>query len=85
MAQRLKGLPARTKYRWDEWVDGSAWAIHKDEDYNISTANMQITLHMRAKSESKQRDTTIRVETVSISREEDGREGLAFQFYEEEE
>lgn len=85
MAQRLKGLPVRHKYRWDDWVDGEAWAIYKDEDYSISTTNMQITLHMRAKAETKRRDSTIRVETVSITREEDGREGLAFQFYEEEE
>lgn len=82
MAQRLKELPARTKYPWDDWVDGGAWAIFKDDDYTIPTANMQITLHMRAKSESKQRSASIRVETVSIT--EKSREGLAFRFYEEE-
>lgn len=77
--------PRRRKYPWEDWTDGAQWIIYKDEDYTISTYNMQISLHGRAKTEK------LKVSTRSFTeRERDAhgklseREGLMFQFYTDE-
>lgn len=76
----------RGKYPWAEWTDGAQWMIYRHEDYKISTYNMQISLHGRARSES------LKVSSRSfVDRAPDAqgfihqREGLMFQFYKEEE
>lgn len=81
MTERRRG-----KYPWQEWTDGAQWMIYRGEDYKISTYNMQISLHGRAKAEGlkvssrsftdRRRDAQGFIESV---------EGLMFQFYNEEE
>jgi hypothetical protein len=36
------------KYPWQVWTDGSIWQIRQGDDYDISTQNMQVNLHVRA-------------------------------------
>lgn len=80
MTERRRG-----KYPWDDWTDGAQWMIYRGEDYAISTYNMQISLHGRAKSQG------LKVSSRSFldrSPDEVGlmttREGLMFQFYAEQ-
>jgi hypothetical protein len=62
------------RYPWAEWEDGSVWEIRQGVDYDVSTENMRINLHMRADLALKS------VETRKL-RDEAG-EGLVFQFTE---
>ncbi len=77
MARRLQKFPGGPtpgvrRYPWDEWTDGSAWEIRRGEDYDASTENMRVNLHMRA-------DTLgMKVRTKKV-RDQQG-EGLVFQF-----
>lgn len=73
---------SRTKYPWSDWTDGAQWLIYRGEDYLISTGNMQISLHARARTQK------LRVSSRSFtdrSPDEHGfvqeRDGLMFQFY----
>lgn len=79
--ERIEGFtfkgPGRSKYPWNEWTDGATWRIRQNSDYTISTANMQISLHMRARSKS------LSVQTEKFT-DHDG-EGLVFQFTPNEE
>lgn len=73
------------KYPWSDWTDGSQWVIYRGEDYAISTYNMQISLHGRAKNQDK----TVKSESF-MERHADAqgfirtREGLIFQFFDKE-
>lgn len=78
-AQRLGAFefqsakPAR-RYDWPAWTDGSVWQIEQGEDYDVSTENMRVNLHTKAKQiGAKVRTTVFREGDV---------EGLRFQFYE---
>lgn len=70
---------ARTqpKYPWVVWTDGRLHTIYKGEDYDISTYNMQISLHGRARHQK------LKVQTSSFS--DNGTEGLVFRFKENHE
>jgi hypothetical protein len=48
MAERITAIaernPSRGRppiYPWDEWTDGSAWRIRRDEDFEVSARVMQ--------------------------------------------
>src|SRR3954454_17418294 len=78
MAKRLESFPGDVpsgarRYPWTEWTDGSVWEIRRGEDYDASTENMRVNLHMRAESDLK------KVRTRKV-RDERG-EGLVFQFF----
>lgn len=66
----------KTKYPWPDWTDGEQHTIYRGQDYSIPTINMQISLHGRAKTQS------LKVATRSIP---GARDGLIFEFYEEDE
>lgn len=70
----------RRRYPWGEWTNGDQWKIVQDEDYWISTLNMQISLHGRARKQG------LKVNSKSFKRQTvDGiQEGLIFQFHEED-
>jgi len=79
MARRLSHFPAvdgpgaPRRYPWIEWTDGSVWEIRQREDYDVSTENMRVNLHMRADAEA------VKVRTKKIT---DARgQCLVFQFY----
>src|SRR5690242_2906035 len=78
MATRLERFPddgsggQQQKYPWDEWTDGGTWQIRQNEDYDISTENMRVNLHMKASSQAR------KVKTKKFSDEKG--EGLIFQF-----
>jgi hypothetical protein len=83
MAHRLDAfpgdaqVPSPRKYPWDEWADGSPWEIRRGEDYDVTTENMRVNLHMKAESLLRK---------VRTRKFHDGRgEGLIFQFVESEE
>lgn len=65
------------KYPWGEWTDGGAWEIRRGQDYEVTTENMRVNLHMRASSEAR------KVRTKKVTDTEG--EGLVFQFLPSEE
>jgi hypothetical protein len=69
--------PAPRRYPWAEWTDGSVWEIRRGEDYDVSTENMRVNLHMKA-DQSVQK-----VRTKKVRDEQQG-EGLVFQFFDPE-
>jgi hypothetical protein len=73
-----RGGGAAQKYAWDAWLDGSTWEIRQGEDYEISTENMRVNLHAKAKQKKME------VRTRKVPRPgnpEHGQwEGLVFQF-----
>jgi hypothetical protein len=75
--------PTKPKYDWTRWLKGDPWEIRKDEDYDISTENMRVTLHSKADQKK------LKVRTAKVPRlGEPGHgewEGLVFQFYEPDE
>lgn len=78
MGRRLERFPdsaasAPRRYPWSDWTDGSVWEIRRGEDYDASTENMRVNLHMRAEADLK------KVRTKKV-RDEKG-EGLVFQFF----
>src|SRR3954453_6112438 len=78
MGRRLEEFPdgdapTPRRYPWSEWTDGSVWEIRRGEDYDASTENMRVNLHMRAEADLK------KVRTRKV-RDEHG-EGLVFQFF----
>jgi hypothetical protein len=78
MARRLKTFPdtrdPRTRrYPWNEWLDGSVWEIRRGEDYDVTTENMRVTLHMKADSR------VIKVRTKKVHDQRG--EGLVFEFF----
>src|SRR3954470_2710940 len=78
MAKRLDSFPGdksteQRRYPWSDWTDGSVWEIRRGEDYDASTENMRVNLHMRAEAELK------KVRTKKV-RDHQG-EGLVFQFF----
>src|SRR5690348_5714312 len=79
MAKKLRafpgeGSPSERRYPWHEWADGSVWEIRHGEDYDVSTENMRVNLHMKADSRMR------KVRTKKV-RDAAG-EGLIFQFLE---
>jgi hypothetical protein len=82
MARRLRAFPrphgrSQRKYPWRNWADGKPWEIRQGDDYDVTTENMRVNLHMKA-------DTLCRkVQTRKIS--DDRGEGLVFQFLESDE
>lgn len=77
--------PTRGKYPWTNWTDGEPHTIYRGEDYRISTYNMQVSLHGRARkqgltvtSRSFTRPQVRPIGYVWIA------EGLTFQFHEVE-
>src|SRR5690349_17590526 len=78
MARRLKSFPhdrypSSRRYPWAEWLYGSVWEIRRGEDYDVSTENMRVTLHVKADSRAR------RVRTKKVH-DQNG-EGLAFEFF----
>jgi hypothetical protein len=68
------GGPGRPqKYPWQEWENGRPWEIVKGEDFNVSTHNMQVNLHMRA----AKLDKIVRTRTIN----DGAAEKLVFQFF----
>jgi hypothetical protein len=81
MAKRLTGFPGDRpdsvrRYPWHEWTDGGAWEIRRGDDYDTTTENMRVNLHMKADA------LGIKVRTKKVT--DDG-EGLVFQFYDPDE
>lgn len=86
MADRVEGHTfvrrPRTRYPWTEWTDGSQWKIVQGKDYQIKTANMQVSLHGYAKAHNltvrsnsfKERITDPETHWIV------NQEGLVFQF-----
>ena len=66
------GLGRPQKYPWDRWENGEIWEIAQGQDYEISTQNMQVTLHLRASKDNK------KVQTRRVR--DEAREKLVFQF-----
>jgi hypothetical protein len=64
--------PPPRRYPWHEWADGSTWEIRRGEDYDVTTENMRVNLHMRA------RQLSCKVRTRKLTDAEG--EGLIFQF-----
>jgi hypothetical protein len=31
----------RSKYNWDEWLDGRTWSLKKDEDFAVSVTSLR--------------------------------------------
>lgn len=77
--ERVEGFTftRHAKYPWDAWTDGSQWKIRQGTDYTIKTSNMQISLHMRARTKK------MIVQTQRFT--DDEGEGLVFQFSPKEE
>lgn len=55
MAERIEALGpvrggARALYPWDEWMDGSAWRIHRGEDFEVSVTSMAAMLRIRGRN-----------------------------------
>lgn len=67
-----RGRPSR--YPWKEWEDLNPWEIVRGKQYDISTENMQVNLHMRAAKDD------LRVQTRKVTTEA-GEEGLQFRFF----
>lgn len=63
------------RYPWQSWTNGDMHTIYRGEDYFISTYNMQISLHGRARHQK------LKVQTSSFANS-DGQEGLVFRFEE---
>src|SRR6201999_1284584 len=83
MAKRLcefpgGGGPASRRYPWAEWADGSVWQIERGVDFDTTTENMRVNLHMKADGLTK------KVRTSKVTTDS-GREGLVFQFSDPEE
>lgn len=81
MAKRLNEFPgdhgpAPRRYPWAEWTDGGVWEIRRGDDYDASTENMRVNLHMKADQLAQ------KVRTKKV-RDEQG-EGLVFQFFDPE-
>src|SRR3954467_4649728 len=81
MAKRLDQFPgddapAPRRYPWPEWTDGGVWEIRRGEDYDASTENMRVNLHMKADQLAQ------KVRTKKVRAEEG--EGLVFQFFDPE-
>lgn len=77
MAKRLDEFPkppagGKRKYPWDEWADGSVWEIRRGEDYDVTTENMRVNLHMKAE--------TLFCKARTHRIKDDQGEGLVFQF-----
>ncbi len=80
MAKRLEQFPGDVsgsprRYPWSEWTDGGVWEIRRGADYDATTENMRVNLHIKAKSLGQ------KVRTTKTS---DGA-GLVFQFLDSEE
>jgi hypothetical protein len=78
MAKKLEAFPGEgtgepRRYPWQEWTDGGVWEIRADEDYDVDTENMRVSLHIKADA------LGIKVRTTKV-RDDQG-EGLAFQFF----
>lgn len=73
MAQVLAEEPRgkRGRYPWDKWTDGQWWHATPGNDFHISVANFQASLHVRARAIGK------RVETKTVEN------GVAFRFFTE--
>ena len=78
MARRLESFPYGQqppvrRYPWTDWLDGSVWEIRRGEDYDVSTENMRVNLHMKADSRA------VKVRTKKVH--DPKGEGLVFQFF----
>lgn len=53
MAERIDNLSRarKTLYPWRNWMDGSAWRIHRGEDFEVSAESMAAQIRMRATRE----------------------------------
>src|SRR3954471_24761344 len=65
--------PTPRRYPWPDWTDGSVWEIRRGEDYDASTENMRVNLHMKADA------LAVKVRTKKVRHDEG--EGLVFQFF----
>jgi hypothetical protein len=77
MARRLDSFPDESprsarRYPWSEWLDGSIWEICRGDDYDVTTENMRVNLHVKANA------IGIKVRTKKVH--DEGGEGLVFQF-----
>jgi len=50
MAERLSTFPATAVavYPWDQWLDGSPWALKQGEDFNAKPATMVSSARIQA-------------------------------------
>lgn len=81
MARKLEAFPKeeaprQRRYPWEQWTDEGVWEIRRGEDYDATTENMRVNLHMKADA------LLIKVRTTKV-RDENG-EGLVFQFHDPE-
>jgi len=58
MAERLSSFPAATgaRYPWDEWLDGSPWALTQGQDFDAKPA----TVISNARIQAEKRGGTVR-------------------------
>ena len=67
--RKLKSFPARqrrTKYPWDQWLDGSVWELRKGSDYDIDT----LSLRALAGKAAKRAGTRVRTKLIRNNRGE---------------
>jgi hypothetical protein len=78
MARRLDSFPpqTRSRYPWDEWLDGSAWELVHGEDFH----SRMTTLRANAQLQAKKRGGQTRSKVV---RTDDGHEAVVIQFQRE--
>jgi hypothetical protein len=58
MAARLDTFPAAAaaRYPWDQWLDGSPWALKQGEDFDAKPA----TVRSNARIQAEKRGGTVR-------------------------
>lgn len=53
-------VTSRSKYPWDEWINGNPWVATRGEDFHVACANFVATLHQKATS----RGITVKTSTT---------------------
>jgi hypothetical protein len=44
------GRDGKSKYPWDQWLDGRVWLLEKGEDFRISVPSMQSSVTNAARA-----------------------------------
>lgn len=72
MAKKLKKLPARPhrSYPWEQWLDGSAWALYPDDYPNTTLQGIRVTAYGAAKRYGA------RLDMVTTYEDHDGDQGV---------
>jgi hypothetical protein len=60
MARKLESFkeggyttPSRSRYPWDEWMDGGIWEVKRGEDFQVSEKSMASTLYAQARAKNQ--------------------------------